>query len=303
MRFPFTFLAPKKQTAPEKESPQNALLWEAGSRSAPHADPDTQAQWQRLERSLLSTRSAASVEPVRARRVPALAFGLAAICIIAIAVYLYPRITTVQYETGRKEQKVVVLSDSTEIIMNHSSTLTVTHKLFDATRYVNLEGEAYFNVRRTGAPFVVTTSAATVTVLGTAFNVRIRETLLEVGVTRGRVNVAAHTVHADSAVVLGAGEATTCRTGAFPESPQKLQYADYPGWVHGKLFFYKTELTDVVREIEEEFDVRILMQDPALPAVRITGALAGTDPQTVIANLCSLTGKAFRHENENFIIY
>ncbi len=303
MRLSFGFSIRRKRTAPEEESPQNRFLWETSARSAQPVDPDTQAQWQRLERSLHTGQSTAFVAPVRARRVPSFAFGLAALCIIALAAYLYPRVTTVHYETGAKEQKVVVLTDSTEIIMNHSSTLTVMHRLFDATRYVDLTGEAYFKVRKTGSPFVVTTTPATVTVLGTEFNVRIRETVLEVGVTHGRVNVTAHTAAADSSVILTAGEATTCLTGSFPESPQKLQFAEYPGWIHGKLFFYKTELTDVVREIEEEFDVRILIQDPALPTVRITGALAGTDAQTVLSNLCALTGKAFRYENQSFIIY
>jgi len=251
MRFSFGFNIRTKRTAFAKDSPENSFLWEASAGTAPGADPETATQWQRLERTLESARENRLDVPLRPRTVPAISFGLAVVCIIAIAVYLYPRVSTVSYETARGQQTHVVLADSTEIILNHSTSLTVTHKLFDDTRYVELSGEAYFNVRKNGSPFIVQTSAATITVLGTAFNVRIRESMLEVGVNRGRVNVSAHTAQVDSAVVLSKGEATICRTGAFPEAPQQISFAGYPGWMHGRLFFYKTEMTQVVREIEE----------------------------------------------------
>ena len=70
---------------------------------------------------------------------------------------------------GRQYQ--IALPDGTAITLNSGSKLKFPNRM-DLSRRVYLEGEAYFDVKKNGRPFKVSTSAGTITVMGTTFNVR-----------------------------------------------------------------------------------------------------------------------------------
>src|SRR5690606_1649068 len=70
----------------------------------------------------------------------------------------------------------VTLSDGSKVWLNAGSTLTYPSRFNAEERIVSLEGEAYFEVRKSqhpagGIPFKVLTKGQTIEVLGTAFNV------------------------------------------------------------------------------------------------------------------------------------
>ena len=73
-------------------------------------------------------------------------------------------------ETAKGTQKEVFLPDGTHVWINSDSKITYPES-FDAERYVQLEGEAYFEVQHnTEKPFFVRTKHINIKVLGTKFN-------------------------------------------------------------------------------------------------------------------------------------
>lgn len=66
----------------------------------------------------------------------------------------------------------LILSDGTEITLNAGSKLRYQKDFGKDSRNVYLEGEAYFNVKKSRHPFVVHTSHLDISVLGTVFNVK-----------------------------------------------------------------------------------------------------------------------------------
>ena len=79
----------------------------------------------------------------------------------------------------------VVLSDSTIVTLNAESELIFPNNFGDV-REVNLKGEAYFQVAKTGSPFIVHADNINIRVLGTKFNIsnypnerNIKTTLVE----------------------------------------------------------------------------------------------------------------------------
>lgn len=90
------------------------------------------------------------------------------------------------YVTGSNKADVV-LADGTRVVLNKNSKLTYTNDFGEILREVKLEGEAYFDVQKDSLrTFKVVVNGASVSVLGTKFNVKantsdqsIKTTLLE----------------------------------------------------------------------------------------------------------------------------
>jgi transmembrane sensor len=78
-----------------------------------------------------------------------------------------------EYYTGLHDHKTILLPDSTVVMLNANSHLSIS-KDFDAHhRQVSITGEAYFDVKHDAEhPFLVNTSQYTIKVLGTTFNVK-----------------------------------------------------------------------------------------------------------------------------------
>ncbi|HWP81405.1 MAG TPA: FecR family protein [Bacteroidota bacterium] len=80
----------------------------------------------------------------------------------------------------------MVLHDGSKVLLSAASELVVPKMLAGKPRRVSLKGEAYFSVHTSDDAFIVSTEYADVEVVGTAFNVRTRAEVLEVGVLSGR---------------------------------------------------------------------------------------------------------------------
>ena len=81
-------------------------------------------------------------------------------------------VTGQQFKTLAGENKIIRLPDSTEVVLNASSVLTIGANFNEKFRNVKLSGEAYFRVAHdTTKPFIVSTGKLQTRVLGTEFNV------------------------------------------------------------------------------------------------------------------------------------
>jgi hypothetical protein len=79
--------------------------------------------------------------------------------------------------------------------------------------------------------------------------------------------------------------------------------ADFPGWIHGKLFLDRTSFLAACHEIEMRFDVNIKTDSQLVWSDIITGILNARTAESAVAALCELTGKRFKHEGQMYIIY
>jgi transmembrane sensor len=168
-------------------------------------------------------------------------------------------------------------------------------------RLLSLNGEAFFRVRQNETPFIVSTECADVQVVGTAFNVRAREGMLEVAVIHGIVNVSA--VKHGKDLTLTQGQRAICSRNGVPQMSANVPSLEYPGWMHGKLFFDKASFADACREIEMRFDVAIRIDDANVRSEVVTGMLKARDAESALTALCGLTGKRFQHDGNSYSIH
>lgn len=102
----------------------------------------------------------------------------------------------------------IQLSDGSEVTLNKNSKLSYPEKFQDKTRPVELGGEAFFDIAKNSEkPFIIKIGEATVTVLGTSFNIKSSEKFdtVTVSVNTGKVRF----TYKDQKQELEAGEKAT----------------------------------------------------------------------------------------------
>lgn len=212
-----------------------------------------------------------------------------------------------EFTTAVGEQRSITLSDGSVLFLNTNSQVRVRlgkqHRDIDLVR-----GEARFQVARNpGRPFVVETADATIRALGTVFNVAMAKEGTQVAVIEGRVELRERgTSYAqpslsavDSAasngtteirknqqarVELAAGErAAVTRKGIEPEVGPSIESVN--AWTEHRVVFRDKTLAEVVGEFNRYRLRHLIIDDPALAGLRISGTFDPSDPDSLVAYL------------------
>jgi transmembrane sensor len=185
------------------------------------------------------------------------------------------------------------LPDGSVVLLNTSTAIKVSY-LESERRVELLRGEAYFTVAKDPSrPFWVQAGQVAIRAVGTAFNVRLTPTAVNVLVTEGKVRVAQ--VNGDDipsspskqAVDLGSiltvGHIAQVLLGAnHVPSPASMIITSIESrtansalaWREGRLEFFDTPLSEVVSEFNRYNQHKIVIADPVLASRRFGGAFA-----------------------------
>lgn len=153
----------------------------------------------------------------------------------------------------------LVLSDGTRVHLNSMSSLRFPVSFGSKTRQVELDGEAYFEVSKTGQPFIVNANGMDVEVLGTTFNLSAykdepRQTTLVSGSVRVR------TGNGNSRIIKPSQQASIA-PGANQIDVRTVDTAFYTSWIHGKIKFKDQRLEDIMKTLSRWYDMDIVYAD------------------------------------------
>lgn len=170
------------------------------------------------------------------------------------------------------------LLDGSAVELNRGAEIAVAFT--PEVRQVELvRGEATFTVAKNPErPFVVTAGSVVVRAVGTAFNVRRSEGSVEVLVTEGVVRIEPGPGDDGSpaaTVLLGAGQHVVVSGAAPVESPPVATLSPHEidqrlAWQSRLLEFDDTPLTKIITAFNRHNPVRLVVDDPALAALRMT---------------------------------
>jgi transmembrane sensor len=201
------------------------------------------------------------------------------------------------YSTGIGEQRLVRLSDGSRVSLNASTQVQVSFNRGE--RRVRLDrGEAYFEVARNAArPFVVVAGEHQVTALGTAFVVRYEADRTAVTLVEGKVAVATRSpfeqaiepYQPSQRQMLSPGQRLTFLGGRTARLDEPRIDA-VTAWRRGEVMLDETMLADAVAEMNR-YDVRMLViDDPAVAALRISGIYHAGDSSGFAQTIAELYG-------------
>lgn len=220
---------------------------------------------------------------------PAWLAGLAAAAAIVFAVALWwqpaspPAAPLAQKSYLRLNQRQT-LPDGSIAELKDGSSITV--KFSPQERRVRLTGEAHFEVAKSAdRPFVVEAGGVAVRAVGTAFNVRMADDVVDVLVTEGTVRVtpAAKSAPREQAAVaainapfdLTAGQravvAIAADNGPRRSDVSPAAMKDALAWRQPRLQFVETPLAIAVEEFNRHSPVRLVIGQPDLGPLLIGG--------------------------------
>lgn len=223
----------------------------------------TDNSYQEIKRKIL----ALSVQTPSKRRIRFPLFSkiavVAIIIILSTVIYFYSKesqtedeMLFVEYFVPRGELLSVVLPDSSTVELNSGSYLRYPKKFSEEIREVYLEGEGYFSVvSNKDAPFVVEIEDLKVRVLGTEFNISAYKGDDEYVVTlrQGKVNVLCN----GESVILKPNEQLIYHNLTKTMEKKKVVAEDYLLYRDGNLMFKGASVQDVVRKLENKYNVAI----------------------------------------------
>lgn len=193
------------------------------------------------------------------------------------------------YETGAGQRLNVKLEDGTRLVLSPGSAVDIGYA--DGQRLVRMtRGEVLFDVRHDAAhPFRVAAGERVVSDLGTRFNIQVQDGETRVRLDEGSLGV---TVGDDPRVVTGAprilvpGQELIARRGHADEVVQAETAPEEAE--HKVIQFDNVSLAQAVAQMNRHADKQLVVLDPKVAALRVSGAFRTDDPARFATTLTTL---------------
>jgi ferric-dicitrate binding protein FerR (iron transport regulator) len=225
------------------------------------------------QRFLLHTKKKGITQPVQRKKnqwycVWQAAVAAALLFVVSYAVFKQgEKQITVQFADIRIETPVnsrvkTSLPDGTIVWLNANSILTYSQAFGIEDRLVHLIGEGYFEVpQNENLPFNVQTDGLQVNVLGTTFNVRnyIDDTEAVISLLEGKILVENHIIQGKD-IEMNPGSKLLFDKNSGEIYLTKANENVTIGWINGQLFFDNELLSDIAKELERAYNVKITVQ-------------------------------------------
>jgi len=202
------------------------------------------------------------------------------------------------YATLIGQQLDATFDDGSIIHLNTNSLIET--EFSDEKRIIKLiKGEALFEVAHDpNRPFIVYAGDRLVQAIGTKFVVHLKSENIQVTVTEGKVKmskVAFNTKLSDikalnntairqDDIFIEKGEEVIAEKNQAPKlthfKPENIKRE--LSWLDGKLIFDNEKLFDVIEEINRYIDIEIVVKDPSLHDIRISGRFDLGDSEALI---------------------
>ncbi|MBO9636172.1 MAG: FecR domain-containing protein [Chitinophagaceae bacterium] len=213
---------------------------------------------------------------------------------------------------GRNEEKMValiekknesgiprkfILPDSSEVFLAAGSKVHYPASFTGATREIDLEGEAFFDIKpNAGQPFIIHTGNAYTKVLGTSFRISfIWNRPLEVAVATGKVAV---DLGNQSLTTLTPGHKVTWYAAEQTAITSKVDANSLTNWRDGELMFDRLSMAQIVEELQNRYKVQIEIIDGSVENNRVSGTFAASKTIDQVLKALAVAGK-FRYETDN----
>lgn len=259
---------------------------------------------QRSRAKLMERLESADRRLLRRRNVIRMLGMSAAACLILYAGFLFVDGQKASVYAGIGEKLEKTLPDGSLVIMNSDTRLKFNKELSKLQRReVWMQGEAFFKVSRTSdaKPFIVHTEHFDVEVTGTQFNVHSGSDSSSILLTEGSVNL----LMPDGRKIRMVPGTYFSTDGSIPEvstghteTPVRVEKpAAVLSWLDKNLVFEDMMLSDVARQIELLYRVKVKFSSDAAAARRITGILPNENLDILLKALEATTDFTIVQEN------
>ena len=168
----------------------------------------------------------------------------------------------------------LTLSDGTRVFLNAASELKYPVEFVGGKRVVDLDGEAYFEVRKDSLrPFIVRVNGAEVTVLGTSFNVNTYgdDGQIYTTLVNGSVRILSEKNGQEEVLTPGMQGVMNIQTGQL--TVREVDVESYVAWREGRFVFRTMTLDLIMRQLQRWYDFEVFYQNPELKEYEFRGVI------------------------------
>ncbi|MDR6941131.1 FecR family protein [Mucilaginibacter pocheonensis] len=310
-------------------------MWRQNPDELPRFIPGKlQQKWDKLEYKLDTRDSASGHNPVNEAGILAtntkrrfIPVTVAAACLVfGLLSFFYWKnyygnydVRTYQITAPRGNVSKIVLPDGTKVWLNAGSKIVYKTNYGNKCRRIQLTGEAFFDVVKDSEhPFIVTTAAMQIKVLGTAFNVRsyADDNVAETSLIRGRIELTPAS-NPDHVIILKPSEKLTIPNRGRFHSDQNnalitlsalhtAKNDSLPSeaqWLENKLVFDNEYFDEVAKKMERWYSVSISFKNEQLKQKRFSGKFTKESLSTALEALKATSDFNFLIDNGNVTIY
>jgi transmembrane sensor len=208
--------------------------------------------------------------------------------------------------TNFNDRQTITLPDGSQVILNGASTLTIAPDFNTNSRYVYLQGEAYFDVKQdVNKPFVVITPQTATTALGTSFLIKQRNPAQQANIklATGRVSVQAiHNNENMATLELSPGQQVSLNPNSTQFHESAFDTAEIQRWISRKLEFVKSDMQQITQQLEWYYGVSIQLENTPKDTVLFTGMFQNKRFDEVLDAIGFSNNFSYRHTNDTVFI-
>ena len=199
------------------------------------------------------------------------------------------------------------LSDGSVVWLNAGSKFTYPGRFSDSSRSVMLDGEAQFSVKgNEKQPFTVQTSAYSVKVYGTKFNVYAYSELpvSEVTLLEGSISLQKGDDVEDRIMPEKGQRAVYDKNSDTFEIYDNVDTDDVTAWIDGYFCFKKTPFREMAERLSHYYEKKIIVKYPAILDYECTGRFRHHESLEHVLDVVKIS-KPFKYEmtGNEVIIY
>lgn len=205
--------------------------------------------------------------------------------------------------TGSSEQKKIGLPDSSYVWLNARSVLEVPAGFNRSSRYLRLEGEAFFDVKSdTALPFIVDLGSLKVKVTGTSFNIGAYSQLskVKVAVSSGRVAVSDSSGNFLGDLKKGHTLAYDKASGTFTREVTAVENNNL--WITGKVVLSHADFPELANAMQNLYGTRLRSMNPEVTGFRYNLTLRSSQTEEdALGLICTMLNKSYKKEKDGSI--
>ena len=198
----------------------------------------------------------------------------------------------------------LLLADGSRVFLNSESQLTFPSSFEGDTRRVELTGEAYFEVKKDGKPFIIQTPDLDIEVLGTSFNINAYQANPYVNATLVEGSIRIRLSEEQEPLLLQPDYNFRLDKSSNEISVQLVNTDIYTAWVKGEFMFRNQSLADIFVQLERWYDFKIIYENPDIAKMRFTGSAEKVRPLNYLLNqIQAVTDIQYKSEGDKIILY
>ncbi|PKP06281.1 MAG: hypothetical protein CVU10_01580 [Bacteroidetes bacterium HGW-Bacteroidetes-5] len=198
------------------------------------------------------------------------------------------------------ERFVIILSDGTKVYLHSNSCLRYPVSFNSSSRNVSLAGRAYFDVKKSDVPFIVTTNDLSVEVLGTTFDVESKKGADNSSVILIEGSVKVHT--SKESKIISPNEMFSFSRRQGESSVSSVDSKAMTQWKDGILVLRELSFNELIESLSSWYGVEIINRSSISNDERFNGKFDRENIEAAIKTVAISAKVRYRIDKGRLII-